>query len=137
MNGNIGNIGDMGAVLSRLMEDPESLGKVMNIASALSASGALGGMSPGNTSGAREPVSSDADGSDVGLQASVSASRGMSEANGTGRHTNTKRIRQCDRIRLLEAMRPFVSDDKRDKLEVVIKILGLADAAGDLYGNKR
>jgi len=33
-------------------------------------------------------------------------------------------------------MRPFLSDEKRDKLDVVIKILGLADAAGGLYRGK-
>ena len=52
-------------------------------------------------------------------------------------HTYTsRRVKACDRIRLLEAMRPFLSDEKRDKLDVVIKIIGLADAAGGLYKGK-
>jgi hypothetical protein len=33
-------------------------------------------------------------------------------------------------------MRPFLTEEKRDKLDVVIKIIGLADAAGGLYSKR-
>ena len=35
-------------------------------------------------------------------------------------------------VLLLEAMRPFLGDEKRAKLDTVIKLLGLAEAAGGL-----
>lgn len=136
MNGNISNMGDMGPMLSKLLEDPQSLGKVMNIASALSSSGALSGLSFGN-GGEKENgrIYSDAQ----NAHSESAAKQTYTEVN-QGENSNRKqghKIRPCDRIRLLEAMRPFLSDDKRDKLEVVIKILGLADAAGGLYGIKK
>ncbi len=148
MNGNIGNMGDMGSVLSKLLEDPESLGKVMNIASALSSSGALSGLSLGNAG--LNSINND-DGSFQNEESNKRAITGdhmqtdertkqtyqEMKHDGNSNRKQGHKIRSCDRIRLLEAMRPFLSEDKRDKLEVVIKILGLADAAGGLYGIKK
>ncbi len=151
MNGNIGNMGDMGSMLSKLLEDPESLGKVMSIASTLSASGALNGISFGS-SGEKDGHESrktlqNEERSQETLRREPSQNDGREKQNypdtkyaeNSGRkHTSSgNKIKSCDRIRLLEAMRPFLSEDKRDKLEVVIKILGLADAAGGLHGIRR
>ncbi len=151
MNENIGNMGDMGSMLSKLLEDPESLGKVMSIASTLSSSGALNGISLGNVGEKngheaqetlqntertkealhREPMQND------GREKQTYPDAKYDENSNRKRTSSGRKIRSCDRIRLLEAMRPFISDDKRDKLEVVIKILGLADAAGGLHGIRR
>lgn len=117
--------GDMGEAVARMLEDPETLGKIMNIA------GALGGTLP--TLGSQkksEPVNDEKHEKDDHYRSEVAASG----ENMSGRH---ERVKTCDRIRLLEAMRPFLSCEKRDKLDVVIKIIGLADAAGGLYGIKK
>lgn len=132
MNSNIGNMGDMGSMLSKLLEDPESLGKVMNIASTLSSSGVLNGISLGGSDKAENTEAREIKSESVSKQ-NMPEMRREESFN----ERRERRIRPCDRIRLLEAMRPFLSDDKRDKLEVVIKIIGLADAAGGLYSVKR
>lgn len=129
MNQNIGNTGDMSEMLAKMLSDPEALGKVMNIASTLSASGAFSGISlGGDTSREEKPRVSDNE-----IKQTVAPTYDKEEKHIPHR----PQIRQCDRIRLLEAMRPFLGEDKRDKLDVVIKILGLAEAAGGLYSFKR
>lgn len=161
MNGDVGNISgiDMGGAIAKLLEDPEALGKVMSIAGTLSSSGILSGLSLGNSTpyeNSGEPSLSEV-GSDIEIPSDENGEKtysggdtDRSEKSGDGQnnmgHVNTFReerdfgkrrnqIKTCDRIRLLEAMRPFLSDEKRGKLDVVIKIMGLADAAGGLYSS--
>lgn len=150
MNGNIGNMGDMGSMIAKMLEDPEALGKVMSIAGTLSSSGILNGLSLGAVSGDKE-VSDDAESAQSNTHQALPSyeekqapclnnersDRDHIDDKGIKNHTHTaRRVKACDRIRLLEAMRPFLSDEKRDKLDVVIKIIGLADAAGGLYKGK-
>jgi hypothetical protein len=106
-----------------MLEDPETLGRIMNIAGALSANGGLGGIL---SNGIGEEKETKGEGT-RSEQASV----------GEGALKRRERVKTCDRIRLLEAMRPFLSCEKRDKLDVVIKIIGLVDAAGGLYGIRK
>ncbi|MBE6608835.1 MAG: hypothetical protein E7633_09810 [Ruminococcaceae bacterium] len=147
MNGNIGNMGDtgdMGSMIAKMLEDPEALGKVMSLAGTLSSSGLLSGLSFGESDVNKNETEKKT------FEESGNASVENSEQEGrktnqnkfveesvTKNHTASHRkVKSSDRIRLLEAMRPFLSDEKRDKLDVVIKILGLADAAGGLYRGK-
>ena len=150
MNGNIGNMGDMGSMIAKMLEDPEALGKVMSLAGTLSSSGLFGGLSTGdNVESRSEPkaqafqetnnsVNDSSNKYEVKkttqnpLEANLPKNRENHENHG---HSYRK-IKSSDRIRLLEAMRPFLADEKRDKLDVVIKIIGLADAAGGLYSKR-
>ena len=150
MNGNISSMGDMGSMIAKMLEDPEALGKVMSIAGTLSSSGILNGLSLGDVSGDKE-VPDDAESVQGSAQQALPpyeekqaphlnnerSDRDHTDDKNIKNHTHTsRRVKACDRIRLLEAMRPFLSDEKRDKLDVVIKIIGLADAAGGLYKGK-
>ena len=153
MNGNIGNMGDMGSMIAKMLEDPEALEKVMSIAGTLSSSGILNGISTGENNANKEiPDREDlrythnAEGENIRSEAKedplvntektyYSQSK-TSESPLKKQISSYRKIKSCDRIRLLEAMRPFLSDEKRDKLDVVIKIIGLADAAGGLYKGK-
>lgn len=152
MNGNISNMGDMGSVIAKMLEDPEALGKVMSLAGTLSSSGLLGGLGAAGGEPKREesgPRSFQETGNTVNdgskyevkntasdpLEASLSKNHENHEKYENRGHSY-RRIKSSDRIRLLEAMRPFLSDEKRDKLDVVIKIIGLADAAGGLYSKR-
>lgn len=168
MNESIGNIGDMGGMIAKLLEDPESLSRVMSIAGTLSSSGLLNGLSLGEKSGQNTEQSFE----ETSAQSNRSYSAQENEKPSNMMHEKTReesiktyspqrredknesqnensqkkqtctqrpvyrKVRTCDRIRLLEAMRPFLSEEKCDKLNVVIKIIGLADAAGGLYTRK-
>lgn len=115
--------GDMGEAVARMLEDPETLGKIMNIAGALSASGGLGGLLANGIGEEKDTKNESVKTEQVSV--------------GESSPPHRERVKTCDRIRLLEAMRPFLSCEKRDKLDVVIKIIGLADAAGGLYGIRK
>ena len=146
MNGNIGNMGDMGSMIAKMLEDPEALGKVMSLAGTLSSSGLLSGLGMGDN--AQESVAAEQKSfqetsntaSDSSKYEVKKAPPSQTVGNLPKSHENHghsyRKIKSSDRIRLLEAMRPFLSDDKRDKLDVVIKIIGLADAAGGLYSKR-
>ena len=132
MNANVVGSGDIGEILTKMLSDPESLGKVMNMVGALSASGALGGLSHETPKNGDVPPKTE----------EVSHSREKETAFVPPKKQEIPckerpKINQCDRIRLLEAMRPFLSDEKRVKLDTVIKLLGLAEAAGGLCSLKR
>ena len=152
MNGNISNMGDMGSVIAKMLEDPEALGKVMSLAGTLSSSGLLGGLGIGdNSDNSSEPKqqafqetgNTVNEGSKYEIKNTASDPIGSNIPKKHENHENHenhghsyRKIKSCDRIRLLEAMRPFLSDEKRDKLDIVIKIIGLADAAGGLYSKR-
>ncbi len=150
MNGNISNMGDMGSVIAKMLEDPEALGKVMSLAGTLSSSGLLGGLGIGdNSDNSSEPkqqafqeTSNTVNESSNKYEVKNTASNPLesnipkNRENHENHGHSYRKIKSCDRIRLLEAMRPFLSDEKRDKLDVVIKIIGLADAAGGLYSKR-
>lgn len=146
MNGNIGNMGDMGSMIAKMLEDPEALGKVMSLAGTLSSSGLLGGLSLGDNaqeSSAPEQKSFQETSNTVNENNKYEVKKvppNLTVENLPKNHENHghsyRKIKSSDRIRLLEAMRPFLADEKRDKLDVVIKIIGLADAAGGLYSKR-
>ncbi len=153
MNGNIGNMGDMGSMIAKMLEDPEALGKVMSIAGTLSSSGILNGLSMGENTADKEISDKEAlrdthnaEGDNIRSEVKEAHSENtektyhnqnqISESSLKRQSPSYRKVKSGDRIRLLEAMRPFLSDEKRDKLDVVIKIIGLADAAGGLYGRK-
>ncbi|MBE6618361.1 MAG: hypothetical protein E7626_01090 [Ruminococcaceae bacterium] len=127
MNANIPNTPDIGEMITKMLSDPESLGKVMNMVGALSASGAFSGNTP-----EAPKIHEEAPREERSDTHAVHAPIKGHEAH----HRERPRVNQCDRIRLLEAMRPFLGEDKRAKLDMVIKLLGLAEAAGGLYSFK-
>ncbi len=55
-------------------------------------------------------------------------SRGNPAHDG-GHHKNGPHIGHTDRIRLLQSLRPFLPEEKRDKIDFLIKLLGLLEAA--------
>ena len=121
MNANISGSGDLSEMITKMLGDPENLSKVMSMVGALSASGATVGLPPASEGEKKE---------ETPPPKKESVPCGSAEKEKVC-HSRPK-INQCDRIRLLEAMRPFLSDEKRVKLDTVIKLLGLAEAAGGL-----
>ena len=55
-----------------------------------------------------------------------------SEKEEENTHQKPSRAGHAERIRLLEAMRPFVPDDRKDKLDFIIRLIGLIQIADKL-----
>lgn len=110
------NFGGMGELLKGIAENPEMLSKAMNLASTLSASGALDGLL-GGTQAKRETPSQPIPPPEM------------------AKKTGTSGLYR-ERIALLEAMLPFISDTKRDRLELLIRILGVMELYDGVIGKK-
>ncbi len=149
MNGNL----DLG-FLRTLTENPEFMQKAISMASALSSSGIFSQAFEGSSqkSDARQervdkgafsfsesdtpsPSGSGNLGDVLSLLSGAAggsqpkAQQNQSEAKESGEN---KKADHKDRIRLLEAMRPFVPPERRDKLDFIIKLLGLMQIANQL-----
>lgn len=99
--------GGMGDLLKGISENPEMLSKAMNLASMLASSGALDSVM------GKKPKESP-------MVSPPQIAEERSESIG-------KKGGYRERIALLEAMRPFISDAKRDRLELLIRILGVME----------
>ncbi len=150
------NFTAMGDLLKKVMENPELLSGAMSMASALASSGALNGLlgkkpeerkedeGSGNSQG--QPLAGLAGISGLsGLSGLMSALGGSTKPqNATPEsepeHPSTpttahppsagaRRVGHKERIALLEAMRPFISPEKKDRLELLIRLLGVMEIA--------
>lgn len=143
----------IGDLLNSLMANPEMLQKAMNIAGSLASSGILNGLmsSESGHSERSEPSPSSPHAGEERRQsgkASEFSSLGDLLSGLTGQkhesdrserehhpaeHEKSKpsapRVCHADRIRLLQSLRPFLPCDKQEKIDFVIKLLGLLDAA--------
>lgn len=95
--------GGMGDLLKGISENPEMLSKAMNLASMLASSGALDSMM------GKKPK-------EIPSRVAEEQSKSVGKKGG-----------YRERIALLEAMRPFISDAKKDRLELLIRILGVME----------
>jgi|GEM_PF-792553 len=128
------------SVLQKLTEDPELMSKAMSMASMLAKSDMfknLGASAPGedrfNGALAREDGPREQD------NRPANGIPGMLEGRPDGRPSGGKQSggkhipgTHEQRIKLLEAMRPFVPEDRRTKIDFIIKLLGLLQVANDL-----
>lgn len=147
----------LGNILNSLMENPEMLQKAMNIASSLASSGVLDDLMKTPTEGGRPsssansyapPQNASPDLSSVGnLLAGLMNDRSKPSEHDAQRdkprehdvqppseHSehpsqHAPHVGHTERIRLLQSLRPFLPCDKQEKLDFVIKLLGLLEAA--------
>jgi len=96
---------DISSVLSGMLSNPEMLSRAMEMAKGLADSGVLSSLS------ASFGDKSDGDERD--------GSAAPAKARADGRAENSS-----DRIALLRAIKPFVNEDKCEKIELVIKLIG-------------
>ncbi|MBQ8382540.1 MAG: hypothetical protein IJX47_04965 [Clostridia bacterium] len=148
------NAGDL---LSGLAANPEMLKSAMQMASALASSGALNGLfggggnsappsaepsaaaasAPSGGSGGFADLLSGLMGAGGGSQASAGAPTGGVKtaapvsADPSGEHGQKRRPAPChqDRVRLLQSICPFLPEDKREKVQFLIKLLELLSTA--------
>lgn len=108
--------GGMGDLLKGISENPEMLSKAMNIASMLASSGALDSMTGMTGMTGKTGMTGEVPKESSTVPPLQTASEGAGKKGG-----------YRERIALLEAMRPFISDAKKDRLELLIRILGVME----------
>lgn len=117
--------GGMGDLLKGISENPEMLSKAMNIASMLASSGALDSMMgkvPKENPTVPPLQTSSEEKTDRSDRSDRSDTTKKAVTEGAGKKGGYR-----ERIALLEAMRPFISDTKKDRLELLIRILGVME----------
>lgn len=129
----------MGDLLKKVMENPELLSGAMNMASMLASSGALNNLSAlfpkkEGTEGPSEPFRpADSTRLDSGSRPGEGAPPQSPNPSPNPSH-GMPRVGHKERIALLEAIRPFISPDKKDRLELLIRLLGVMELAGGMNG---
>lgn len=125
---------DLGEIISKLTEDPEMMGKVMGLASSL-----MGGLPRENTANSlvqSESITQENTESKpaidpnmlTALLGSLGGSSGSEKKEGGNKSGDS-------RTALLMALKPYLSEERAEKIDMMIKALKLADAAGNLLGN--
>lgn len=133
------NFTGMGDLLKKVMENPELLSGAMNMASVLASSGALNNLFAKKTD--EMPPQSDPirDWQPNSPRQVPCDRQGQSEdRREEGRREcppqSRPKIGHKERTALLEAMRPFISPDKKDRLELLIRLLEIMELAGEMGG---
>ncbi len=116
---------DVGGILKSVMENPETLKEAMGLAAKLSQSGLFEGVFSGKEEfGEKEDIESDKikkdDASEEGGYTEL-AFKSQYKKQGQGDISKHKK--------LLEAICLYVSDDKKEKIGLVIKILDVLESA--------
>ena len=127
---------DLSGIISKLTEDPETLGRVMNLASSL-----MGNIPTDNKEAppAENTAAPQTEGQipafDPAMLASVLGSLGSpggKPADGNKENANKS---GDSRTALLLALKPYMSPERAEKVDMMIKAMKLADIAGGLLGN--
>lgn len=142
-------------LLSGIMEHPEMLQKAMSIASSLASSGILNDLmktpaeeNPSDSTHRPDASSGSTSSPSINdlLSGMLEKDRRPSEDSRqppqhmpereekTAPHTpsphpNPPRVGHTERIRLLQSLRPFLPSDQQEKIDFIIKLLGLLEAA--------
>lgn len=121
---------DFDRMLQNLMSNPEMLKTAFEMAGKLSESGALGSLlsglgSSGGTPEEKAPPAGNSPAAEASAEAGAEASTPVLPASKEHRRRDMSRHRK-----LLEALELYVSEDKRDKLELVIRLLDIVELAG-------
>ncbi len=103
---------DISGALGKALENPEMLSKAMEIAKTLSDTGLLSSLGPKSSESSN----------DSEKDKEVFSKRESSSQN-------VKKDSGKDRLLLLEALKPYVREDRRDKIDLVIKIMRIAEFA--------
>ena len=138
-------------LLSSLASNPDLLKNAMQMASALASSGVLDGfLGKGGGEGSRQSPSPSGTGDFSTLLAGLSGNNPPPHQSDTG-HPSPQPSRSpkpsdeaspprkrpnppChnDRVQLLKSLRPFLPEDKREKIDFLVQLLGLLHTAEEL-----
>ncbi len=129
---------DLSGIINKLTEDPETLGKVMNLASSL-----MGNMQadvPASNETKTPLLERDRQNPAESQMLAFDPAMMTSLLGGVGAVTASDKkespIKTGDsRTALLMALKPYMSPERAEKIDMMIKAMKLADIAGGLLGN--
>ena len=105
------NSPDISTLLSGVLSNPEMLSKIMGVASTLSSSGILEGNSDNKTENQKAEE--------------VHAEHVPEHIQKSGKNSEDAEKRRA----LLYALKPFLGEKRREKIDFILKVLALLDAA--------
>ena len=123
---------DMSALISGMLSDPEMLSKAMNIAKGLASSGVLSSFLADDGKGDAVSVSAEGEKHSSGGEAVSQSLERQDNDGGRGGEKKRKKPGNAERIALLYALKPYLSEDKCEKIELIIKLMSVFDAAHSL-----
>lgn len=121
--------GDVMSILSSIMQDPAAMEKAMSMASMLSSSGILDGAlnnSEKPKEAPKEAQNKEGVADESGLKDLLSSMSSSKDSGSSGKSKGA--ISMGERLALLLAIKPYLSEDKASKLESVIRILKIVSA---------
>lgn len=108
---------DLSGILQKVLADPEALQKIMRLA---------GEMKGGGTGGTGGESTEHAEGGAAGEGAGGAPQSGAAQGEGTGKPSKREAAEEEEnRIKLLSALMPYLNEDRREKADVMIRILKL------------
>lgn len=123
MNKNSGDSSnDFNEMLNRFLENPEALQNIMKIAGSFKNSG------DSEDDDEQDTVEVSADAEEDGEGEAVEA--GAFSRGSRGGHSH-KKPDNDNRLRLLKALKPYLGENRREKVDYIIKLLGLLQLADE------
>lgn len=122
---------DLSGMLGQLLQNPQAMGQVMQMADTLRRSGGLGTADSDRADG----IVQSNDGASEGSLGGMSNFGGKGENDGNrsgGEKGGAHGVSESDRTHLLQALKPFLSDERQEKADTIIRIMGLLGAAGKM-----
>ncbi len=125
--------GDLAEKLQSVMQDPARMGQLMQMANSLLASGVLsGGVTPSGTETPSEPQEAAAsEQTAAGDEESYPQLRSAEPVRqGTEKLAGAHPKPHGNHAQLLHALRPYMSDRRRDRIDQILRLLQMAELAG-------
>ena len=134
-------------LLSSLASNPDLLKNAMQMASALASSGVLDGFlgKGGSENSQRPPSTPSGTGDFASLLAGLGGNNAPPPPKENAVHPSPQPPREVahppkrpnppchnDRVQLLKSLRPFLPEDKREKIDFLVQLLGLLHTAEEL-----
>lgn len=118
---------DISSVISGVLKDPEMLSRIMGVAANLSASGIFG-----DSKSESIPTESEPKAENAPLSHDSAPREDLSTKNERSFNDSSEKRRA-----LLCALKPFFSEKRRDKIDFILKVLALLDAADSFNKPKK
>lgn len=121
---------DLSGMLGQLLQNPQAMGQVIQMADTLRRSGGFGTADSDRADGIVQSNDGTSEGNLGGMN--NFGGKGESDGNWGSEKGGAHGVSESDRTHLLQALKPFLSDERQEKADTIIRIMGLLGAAGKM-----
>ena len=121
---------DLSGMLGQLLQNPQAMGQVIQMADTLRRSGGFGTADSDRADGIVQSNDGTSEGNLGGMN--NFGGKGESDENWGNGKGGAHGVSESDRTHLLQALKPFLSDERQEKADTIIRIMGLLGAAGKM-----